>query len=356
MRLGRSNRSKPFIGIYISSAHVKLLELVSGRTSTYVASYAAEPLPTNAVSEHQIINAEAVGQAISNAIKKARTRNRNAAIGVAGAAVISKIISMPNGMTDEDIEQQILTDAPQHIPYPIENVSLDFQIRGPDPENPDFNQILLVACRRDNVDMRTAVLETAKLKPQVVDVEEFALRNACSLLHGQMPNKGHGTTVAVFDMGSEQTYLNIQSDRQTVYSQDIPFGGQSLAEELVNLQGLNDTDQLSTRLRNGQIKALDISLPLSTFCDQAAQQVESTLEFYFSTEAESDDIDQVLITGSCSLYPEFEEQMEQRLPWPVACANPLRGFSVSRQASHNNVEYDGPALMTAAGLSMRAFV
>src|SRR5699024_5483375 len=147
------------------------------------------------------------------------------------------------------------------------------------------------------VEMRTAVLEVAKLKPRLVDVEEYALRNACGLLYEQMPNKGHGNTVAIFELGARQTRLNVQHDRHTVYSREVAFGGQPLGDELVDLLGLGDAEQLTAQLRDGpnRAMAMDMALSVDSFCEQAAQQIDSTLQYYFSTEAEADSVDQILL-------------------------------------------------------------
>lgn len=352
----RKHKAKPCIGVDVSATHVKLLELDGKPGHMRVVSYASEPLPTNAVSDHQIINVDAVGQAIARAVKKSGSRNKAAAVGVSGAAVISKTITLPAEMDDAEIEQQILFEAPQHIPYPIENVSLDFQVLGPEPGNPSRNQVLLVACRRDNVEMRTAVLEIAKLKPRLVDVEEYALRNACALLHEQMPSQGHDKTVAIFEIGPQQTRLNVRHNRDTVYTQEIAFGCHELTSNLVDGYGSGDAERLNALLRDGQIKAADIAAPLHDFCGQAAQQFESVLQYYFSAEAESDNIDQVLLTGSCTRYPGLEQHMQDSLFWPVACADPLRNISSSGNARRNHIEHDGPSLMIAAGLSMRVVI
>src|SRR5699024_9065508 len=218
------HKTGPFLGVDISAARVKLLELDGKPNAIRVVSYATEPLPAKAVSDHQIINVDAVGEALARALKKSGTRNRNAAIGVSSAAIISKTISMPAEMNDDEIEQQIMFEAPQHIPYPIENVSLDFEVLGAAPDNPGNNQVLLVACRRDNVEMRTAVLEAARLRPRLVDVEEYALRNACSLLFKQMPDQGRNKTIAVFEIGIQQMRLNVLHDQHTVYSREVAFG------------------------------------------------------------------------------------------------------------------------------------
>jgi len=350
------NRTGPMIGIDITAMHVRLLELGGKPGNIRAASYASEALPPNAVADHQIINVEAVGQAIARALKKSGSRNKNAAIGVSGAAVISKTIDMPADMGEEEIEHQIMFEAPQHIPYPIENVSLDFEVIGAAPDNPDHNQVLLVACRRDNVEMRIAVLEAARLKPRLVDVEEYALRNACSLLFKQMPSQGRDKTIAVFEIGTQQMRLNVLHNQRTAYSREVAFGCHELTTELIDQQDLGTADQLLARMRDGQIKAETIAPALASFCAQAAQQIQSTLQYYFSIEALSDTIDQILLIGTCTQYPGFEQHVQPHLQWPTACADPMHSLDCSGNARRNHIEYDGPSLMVAAGLSMRSIM
>lgn len=352
----QQNKSSSFLGIDIGATRVKLLELDGKPGAIRVSGYAAEPLPAYSVSDYQIINVDAVGEAVGRALKKSGSRNRQAAIAVSGAAVISKTITMPADMKDSEIEQQVLLEAPQHVPYPIENVSLDFQVRGPDPNNDARNEVLLVACRRDNIEMRTAVLEVAGLKPRLVDVEEYALRNACALLQEQMPNRGRDTTVAIFEMGAQRTRLNVQHNCQSVFTREAAFGGQLLADELVGQFELPDSEQLLTQLREGRIDVSEFDAALNSFCDQAAREIEGALQFYFSTEAQTETLDQILITGGCTLYPEFMTRLQDRLIWPVATANPLQGVRLGKAATRNHIEADGPTLMVAAGLSMRSML
>lgn len=352
----RQDKFSAFLGIDIGATRVKLLELDGKPGAIRVNSYAAEPLPAYAVSDYQIINVDAVGEAVGRALKKSGSRNKQAAIAVSGAAVISKTITMPADMKDSEIEQQVLLEAPQHVPYPIENVSLDFQVLGPDPVNDARNEVLLVACRRDNIEMRTAVLEVAGLKPRLVDVEEYALRNACALLQPQMPNQGRDSTVAIFELGAQRTRLNVQQNGRSVFTREAAFGGQLLADELVSQFELPDSEQLLTQLREGRIDRSEIDASLDSFCDQAAREIEGALQFYFSTEAQTETLDQILITGGCALYPDFLDRLQERLMWPVAVANPMAGVRPGKTAIRNQIEQDGPTLMVAAGLSMRSML
>ena len=139
-------------------------------------------------------DAEAVAASMKRALERSGTRTRRAAIAVSGPAVISKIIDMPAELGDAEIEQQIAFDAEQYIPHPKEEVNLDFQVLERDTNNPDVNRVLLVACRRDHVEARVGAMEMAGLEVCIVDIETYALQNACSRkrvsVHPRVPPTG----------------------------------------------------------------------------------------------------------------------------------------------------------------------
>ena len=141
-----------------------------------------EPLPPTSVVEKNITDAELVGEAIRRAVAKSGTKTRNAACAVAGSAVITKIINMPGNLSEDDMESQIQIEADQYIPYPLEEISLDFQVLGPSEIEPDKVEVMLAASRSDNVDIRVAALGVGGLIAKVVDVEAFALENAMQRL------------------------------------------------------------------------------------------------------------------------------------------------------------------------------
>ena len=102
----------PVIGLDISSTAVKLLELSKNGHRFKVECYAVEPLPPNSVVEKSISDAEAVGQALKRALKRAGSRGRYAAVAVSGSSVITKVITMPGGLSAEEMEEQIRAERP----------------------------------------------------------------------------------------------------------------------------------------------------------------------------------------------------------------------------------------------------
>ena len=125
-----NKKANTLLGIDISSTSVKLLELSRSGSRYKVEAYAVEPLPPNAVVEKNIAELEGVGQALARVLSKAKTSVRTAAVAVAGSAVITKTIEMEAGLNDDELENQLKIEADQYIPYPLEEVAIDFEVQG----------------------------------------------------------------------------------------------------------------------------------------------------------------------------------------------------------------------------------
>jgi len=176
-------RKKPsLLGIDISSTSVKVVELSQTDAGYRVESLAVEPLPANAVTEKNIQDVEAVGDSLIKALKKSGSKCKLTALAVPGSSVITKVITMPASLSDSEMESQIELEADQYIPYPLEEINLDFQVLGETHNNPDTVDVLLAASRSENVEMRTAVAEIAGLTAKLVDVEAYTIEKATRLL------------------------------------------------------------------------------------------------------------------------------------------------------------------------------
>jgi type IV pilus assembly protein PilM len=198
-------KSRPLIGLDITTSSVKLIELSMGGGQYRVESYAAEATPPNSINEKAIVDANAVGDAIKRAVKRSGARAKEAAVAISGDAAITKVIQMPRTLSENELEGQVEMQADQYIPFPMEEVSYDYEVIGPSDKDPDMLDVLLVATRSENVEQRIAACAAAGLSAKIVDVEAFALENACRLLTHQMPDGGLGRVIAVVDFGASST-------------------------------------------------------------------------------------------------------------------------------------------------------
>ena len=149
-----------------------------------------------------------------------------------------KVIPMPADLDENDMEAQIELEAVNYIPYPIEEVNLDFEVIGSIPNNPEMVQVLLAASRSENVELRQSALELGGLQAKVMDVEAFAVENAYALVASELPVSIDGV-VALVDIGATMTTLNVLRGGRSLYSREQVFGGKQLTDEIMRRYGLS---------------------------------------------------------------------------------------------------------------------
>ncbi len=344
----------PLIGLDISSTAVKLLELSQTAGGRYrVESYMVVPLPPDAVAEKNIVDVEAVGSAISRALTRAGTRTKNASVAVAGSAVITKVITMPASLSDDDMLEQIQGEADQYIPFPMEEINLDFQVLGPTENDETSVDVMLAASRSENIDVRVAALDIAGMKAEVVDVEAFAMETAFSLLGQQLPDNGSEKTIAVIDVGATMTILNVLHDFKTIYTREQVFGGKQLTEEIQQRYGLS-YDEAGMAKKQGGLPDNYTSEVLQPFKEGLAQQVSRSLQFFFSSSQYSS-VDHIVLAGGCASIAGIDEMIEEKLGITTSVANPFMDMTFSSKIKPDVISNDAPALMIACGLAIRRF-
>jgi type IV pilus assembly protein PilM len=346
--------SKQLIGLDISSSSVKVLELSKKGDRYQVEAFASEPLPPNVVAEKNITDPTQVGEAIARAVKKAGTSTKQAAVAVAGAAVFSKVIEAPASLVGRELEDHIGNEATNHVPYPLEDVNYDFQVLGPQEKNPETVDVLLAACRKDVIEQRAAALEIAGLKPKVVDIELYAMENACQLLRHQMPEEGAGKTIAVVDMGATNTAVTILHNLQTVYTRDQAFGGKQLTEDIMRHYAMSFDDAFKA-LKNGTLPETYDAEVLGNFVNDMGQQIDRALQFFFSASSQFTHIDQIILAGGCAQISNLETRVQEKLNIPCAVARPFAQMSIAARAKPQQLAKEESALLVAVGLATRAF-
>ncbi len=353
-KLTSSGSSRGLIGLDISSSAVKLLELSKRGKQVMVEAYSVEPLPLNAVSDKQILEPEIVAEAIRRAVQRAGTRTKNVAVAVAGSSVITKIIQMSAELNEHDMEEQIKAEADQYVPYPIAEVNLDFQIIGPCKSDIGKVDVLLAACRKEQVEQRVAAVELAGLKAKLVETEANALENSCQFLTHQMPNEGRNKTVAVIDIGASNTSVLILHNNETIYTRDQAFGGKQLTEDIMRTYGMSYEEAGKAKRTRQLPEGFDADV-LSHFLADMAQQIDRSFQFFFNASSAHSQIDQIILAGGCAHILDVDRAMQDRLQIPVVVARPFSRMAVSASAKPAILAKDEAALLIACGLAQRAF-
>lgn len=346
-------KSNVLLGLDISSTSVKLLELSRNGGRYRVEAYAVEPLPPNAVVEKNISDVEGVGEAIKRVISRSKAQTRHAAVAVAGSAVITKTIEMDAALSDEEMETQITVEADQYIPYPLDEVAIDFEVQGLSERNPEQVEVLLAACRRENVEMREAALQLGSVKPAVVDIEAHAMKRAFELIKPQLGSNPQDLVVAIIDIGATMTTLSVLADDRSIYTREQLFGGKQLTEEIQRRYSLSFEEAGLAKKQGGLPDDYEEEV-LQPFKEAVLQQVTRSLQFFFSS-SQYDDVDYIVLAGGTASIDGLSDMIENKLGTPTVIANPFVDMSIANKVDADALANDAPAMMIACGLAMRSF-
>ena len=343
--------NKGLMGVDISSTSVKLLELSVKNGRYWVESYGLSPLIDGSVVEKNILNVENVADALERAMNIANQQSSNAAIAVPTSMVIHKVIEMDADMTDDEREVQIRMDAEQYIPFPLDEVSLDFEVLPEKLNSPNRVNVLLVATRTENVDSRVEVLDLVGVEPKIADVESYALERSFEVFSDTLPIGVN--LVGILDIGHTMTTLSVMQNGKIIYTREQVFGGKQLTQDVQNRYGLS-FDEAGRAKKDRTLPDDYESEVLMPFLDAVVQQAARSLQFFFSS-SQFNEIDHILLAGGNANIPGLQKLMQQKLGYRVTVANPFLQMGFSPQIDLRKIENDAPSLLVACGLALRSF-
>lgn len=345
-------KSPPLIGLDIGSSSIRLLQLSRHGASYRIDHFAIEPLPSGVIVEKSVQDIEAISEAIRSAVRNSGSNSKYCAVAVSGSAVFTKTISLPANLADADIESQVQIEANQYIPYPLDEISLDFEVLGPSARNADMVDILLAASKNENVESRQDALESLGLKARVVDVESFAIANAFELIR-ERDGIRSSETVGIFDVGSDLSSLLVLRNGRVVYTRDHPFGGNQLTEEIMRRYDMT-AEQATFFMRDEPGPDHFEDEVLEPFMLNVVHQISRALQFY-SSSAEFSNIRTIYLAGSMAGIKGLAEIVEQELGIKTSVADPVTGLDVASSVAVQVLKRNAPNLMVAMGLALRGF-
>jgi len=345
-------KADPVIGLDIGSTSVRLLQLSSHGSGFRIDHFAIEPLGEGVVVDKAVQDVEAISNAISRAIKASGTRAKSCAIAVSGSAVFTKTISLPSNLAEADIESQVQIEANQYIPYPLNEVSLDFEVLGPSARNADLIDILLAASKSENVESRQDAIDAAGLKAKVVDVEAFAIANAFELIR-KRDGVSRTEAVGVFDIGFDLTTLLVIKGGQVIYTRDHPFGGHQLLEETQRRYDMTP-EQAAFFERNEQAPDDFEEEVLEPFQLNVVHQISRALQFYASSN-EYSNISTIYLSGGTASLRGLAPMVQRELGMTTRTADPVTGMEIAQNVAVTALKRNANNLMIAMGLALRGF-
>ncbi len=344
-------KQRSILGIDISSSSIKILEISGSGGELCVEGYGRELLPPNALDGNVIKDIEAVTNCIKKLLVKARLSCKKVALAVPDSAVISKVVQINDGLNDEEMEELVVIEADKYIPYPIDEINLDFEILGHSAKNSAMLDILIVASRAENVNSRVEAVNRAGLTVTIVDVESYAVERAAQQLAKELPAGGQDKIVAIIDIGSRFSHLFVLHGMKLIFTREEKFGSIQLVEAIAEHYQMTYQQALDARAQRTLPDDYDSEV-LEPFKETLLLQVKRTLQFFYST-SQHGFVDHILLAGGLARHSNLDALIQEQLGVITTVANPFSQMCFSEKVDLEAVTNDAPSLMVACGLALR---
>jgi type IV pilus assembly protein PilM len=342
------------VGIDIGSHSIKAVLLSQNDAGHILETVAIEPMPRGVIVDREIQDIEAVGRIVARIRKKITSSVVHAASAVSGQTVITKIIYMDVALNEQELASQIEIEADSLIPYPLDEVSLDFESLDINESDPSKINVLLSAARTESVEARVAVLETGGFEAKVIDVESYAISRAYDLILKQLPNDAANKVIATVDLGATMTLFSVTEASKHIYSRDQLFGGEQYTRSIISYYNKSFEEAELAKL-TGDLPPNYTFEVLAPFHTILVQQIRRAIQMFLTTSGK-EKIDYLVISGGSALVEGVAELLTEELGIHTVIANPFSGMEISSNIDQAELARTAPRFMVAAGLALRSFV
>lgn len=350
-----SRQPQPLIGLDVSTSSVKVVELGRGKAETLqLLSCALVPLERGWITDGVIEKFDEVADAVRRALKKSGSKTKTAALALPPSAVITKKIVLPGGLSEAELEDQVQVEASQYIPFPLDEVSLDFCIIGPNASSETDIDVLIAAARREKVQDVQGLAEAVGLTPVILDVESYAARLATERLIANRPDQGGDQLFALFEIGSVTTSLQVLRNGEVLYERDQPFGGGQLTQALVRQYGFS-LEEAEAKKRSADWPDDFEPQVLQPFLNTLASELGRSLNFFYGSSTYSK-VGTILLAGGTVNLPGVAQAVQAVNKVPTELVNPFAGMTLMGDLRADRLQREAPSYLTACGLALRRFV
>ena len=349
-----SRQPAPMLGLDVSTSGVKLVELGRNKAGNLVLEHCASvPLEHGWITDGNIDKFDEVADAIRRLVKKSGTKAKNVAMALPLSAVITKKIILPGGLSDQELELQVETEANQYIPFPLDEVSLDFCLIGPSATSAGDVEVLIAASRREKVQDIQGLAEAVGLKPVIVDVESYAARLALARLIEKLPDQGVDSIVALFELGGMTTSMQVIRNNEVLYDRDQAFGGAQLTQLIVRQYGFS-LEEAESKKRSGELPEDYEASVLRPFVESMVQEIARALQFFF-TSTPHNKVDYVMLAGGSAALSGLTAAVTKQTTFACKLVDPFEGMELGDAVSLKKMTREAPSYLTACGLALRRF-
>jgi type IV pilus assembly protein PilM len=334
------------VGISIGASCVKVVELKKSGKTWQFSKYGSSPIQGAVSEQREIIDAGAVSRAILDAMAKAGISTKEVCASIAGSGVIIKTLTVTVADMKE-LNDQVLWEAEQYIPFDINDVAIDYQILRRLKDNQV--EVIVVAVKNDGIEQLRNVMEISKLRMTVLDVEVFALQNCFEMNQDPPAN----LAVMIADIGAMSTKSIICAEGKPLFTKDSPYGGMMVNREIqreLKLATFADAESLKVSGNLPQEVADIVGRTSHTL----GAELKKTIDYYNASSV-GPPVSVLYLSGGASRAPGLPHVISEYVSIPVEFLNPFeRVRPAGKDMNDSFLESIAAEVAVPMGLALRS--
>lgn len=341
------------IGLDIGTSCVRAAEVVmAGRGASAqptLMRYGEVPLPPGAVRDGEVEDTGTVSAALRRLWSESKFTSRDVNIGVGNQRVVVRELDLP-WMPLPQLRGSLAFQVQDLLPMSTDEALMDYYPTG-EMESPSGKLMhgMLVAATRDTVRANVMAVEGAGLRPQMVDLNPFALLRA--VVRGDLVNR----TVAVVDIGARITQVVIAAGGMPQFVRILPTGGQNVTDAVTGSMGVAapEAENIKREVGIGFAVGPDLEAAakaISGVVRPLTEAVRNTFVYYAGNHLGAG-IDVVVLTGGGAHLPGFGQYLSSASRLPVTIGDPLATMRVAKAAQTDHLVRQSSMLAMPIGLA-----
>ncbi len=252
-------------------------------------------------------------------------------------------------MNKSELKQALKFEAQKHIPFSLNEVSLDAEILRSDlPENKMF--VLIAAVKKELVQQRLKILEISALRPNIIDIDSLALVNAFNFNYpkAEVPEN---KSVCLLNIGSTISNVNIINNGIPCLSRDIHSGGSNFTKKLMDIFSIDFKEAEKLKISPEADNANKVKAAVESVLTNLAAEIRTSFDYYESQNTSN--VVKIFLSGGAGKIPGLGEMLAGYLGIQVEFWDPFRKVTISDKVDTQKLNQFAGQFNVAVGLALR---
>jgi len=344
---------KQFVGLDIGSSSLKLVEILGEKGSYNMNRFLTAPLDKGIIVDGAVVDIDALAEAIKVLFKNSGCQKKSIVTSLSGHSVIIKKAAFPQ-MDANDLQETIHDEASKYLPFDnMDDVNFDFQVLGRNAVNPNQNDVIIVAAKKDTIEGYTEAIEIAGLSLAIMDVDSFALET----MYQENYDFEEKDVVVIVNIGASITSLNVVRNAVSIFTRDFALGGNMITEAIQSQYGVSAEEAEKIKLEgpagDEYAKGEFFRNTLISLADSLCAEIERSIDYFRSTYSD-EDIKMILLAGGGANIHGIVEDLSHRMSVPVEIVNPFKEITYNRKTmDDDHIKEIAPIAAVGVGLALR---